>query len=105
MNELVRQNRPRKWLKRLAVIGAVLVGLGLAGGGMALATGYDPIRLFVTLDADGNGVVLDENGNPTGVEARFVPAEGGGVEATITTNQPGTYEVILVPPGGSAAPK
>lgn len=104
MNELVRQNRPRRWLKRAALVGAVLVGLGLVGGGMALATGYNPIRLFVTLDANGNGVVLDENGNPTDVHVTFVPADGGGIETTVTTDKPGTYQVIVAPPGG-AAPK
>jgi len=105
MTELVRQNRPQNWLKRVALIGAVLVGLGLASGGIALAAGYDPIRLFVTIDADGNGYILDENGNPTDARVTFVPTENGGVDATVTVTQPGTYEVIITPPGDGAARK
>lgn len=105
MTQLERQNRPRNWLKRVALVAAVVVGLVLAGGGIALAAGYDPIRLFVTFDADGNGVVLDENGNPTDAQVTFVPTGNGEVEATVTVTQPGTYQVTVTPPGDGASKK
>ena len=46
MNELRRQNRPSRF-KKVALVLAVLVGLVLAGGGIAMAAGFNPIEFFV----------------------------------------------------------
>jgi hypothetical protein len=45
MNELQRRNRPSRF-KKVALVLAALVGLILAGGGIAVAAGYNPIELF-----------------------------------------------------------
>jgi hypothetical protein len=50
MNELQRQNRPNR-LKRLALVGAVLAGLLLAGGGIGLAAGFNPFKVWVLKDS------------------------------------------------------
>jgi hypothetical protein len=53
MNELQRHNRPNR-LKKLALVGAVLAGLLLAGGGIGVAAGFNPLKVWILKDKQGN---------------------------------------------------
>jgi hypothetical protein len=80
MTELQKQNRPRS-LRKVAMILAALLALILAGGGIAVAAGFNPIKFFITIDSDGTAYVLDENGQPTTAQIQVIPNQDGSVEA------------------------
>jgi hypothetical protein len=54
MLELQRRNRPTRW-KKVALIGALLVGLVLAGGGVTLAARYPTFKVFTFRLTDRQG--------------------------------------------------
>jgi hypothetical protein len=55
MLELQRRNRPTRW-KKVALVGALLVGVILAGGGVTLAARYPtPFKTFIFMLKDGQG--------------------------------------------------
>lgn len=56
--ELHRQNRPKR-LKKLVLLGAVLLTLALAGGGLSLTAGFNPIKVFRFKKADGDTWIME----------------------------------------------
>jgi hypothetical protein len=95
MTEFNRQRQPRRWKKVLTVL-AVLLGLTLAGGGIAMAAGFDPIRLFITVNEDGSVKTLDAQGNPTDMHFEIVD-DDGTTKTLEGTLPPGTYQLEFVP--------
>jgi hypothetical protein len=61
MLELQRRNRPPRW-KKVALVGALLVGLVLAGGGVTLAARYPTFKVFTFIlkDRQGDVWILDK---------------------------------------------
>lgn len=97
MTELQRQNRPRRF-KKLALVAGALLALVLTGGGIAVAAGYNPIKLFLKLNADGTAQTYDEHGNLVDLQWKVTPREDGMVEATVTMPQQGSYSITVTPP-------
>ena len=56
MLELQRRNRPTRW-KKVALVGALLVGVVLAGGGVTLAARYPAFKVFTFRLTDRQGGV------------------------------------------------
>jgi hypothetical protein len=101
MNELQRQNRPSRF-KKLALVVAVLVGLVLATGGIAMAAGFNPIELFITIHGDGSTEIYYQNGVPANAKIEVQQTEDGYVEATVTVpNSQGEVQ-LRFPPNESA---
>ncbi len=57
VNELQRHNRPGR-LKKWVLVAAGLAGLLVAGGGISLAAGINPLRVWVLTDRQGNTGIL-----------------------------------------------
>jgi len=56
MLELQRRNRPTRW-RKVALVGALLVGVVLAGGGVTLAARYPTFKVFTFILKDRQGDV------------------------------------------------
>jgi hypothetical protein len=56
MLELQMRNRPRRF-RKIAVVAGLLLGVILAGGGISLAAGYPPLRVFTFVLKDRQGGV------------------------------------------------
>lgn len=94
MNQLQNQLRPRPW-KKVAIVLAAFLGLVLAGGGIAAASGYNPLNLFRFVAVDGNGNAVDfnvtkqvDNGDGTVTFTGTTSGQAGEIRVTVVPDEP-----------------